>query len=211
MVKGKTELYKDIASRSGKVFVSIDSEILLNKISDFGFQISDSNAVITYGKSSSAFCKGDVGESKEFLSVITEGETIQTNLVGEYNFENVISAVCVGKYFGVEMKQMKDAIENYVPTNNRSQKISLGSNTIILDAYNANPSSMHEALKNFEKIEAKNKVVVLGQMMELGKYSQEEHQKIVAALSGSSWQHVKKSFCRKGIRIFKRRFFGFVA
>lgn len=203
VVKGKTELYKDIASRSGKVFVSIDSEILLNKISDFGFQISDSNAVITYGKSSSAFCKGDVGESKEFLSVITEGETIQTNLVGEYNFENVISAVCVGKYFGVEMKQMKDAIENYVPTNNRSQKISLGSNTIILDAYNANPSSMHEALKNFEKIEAKNKVVVLGQMMELGKYSQEEHQKIVAALSGSSWQHVKKVFVGKGFEFLK--------
>lgn len=201
VVKGKTELYKDIASRGGKVFVSTESEILLSKISDFGFRISDS--AITYGKSSSAFCKGEVGESKEFLSVITEGETIQTNLVGEYNFENVMSAVCVGEYFGVEMVQIKEAIENYVPTNNRSQKISLGSNTIILDAYNANPSSMLEALKNFEKIEANNKVVILGQMMELGKYSQEEHQKIFASVNGDNWQQAKKVFVGKGFDFLK--------
>lgn len=201
VVKGKTELYKDIASRGGKVFVSTESEILLSKISDFGFRISD--LAITYGKSSSAFCKGEVGESKEFLSVITEGETIQTNLVGEYNFENVMSAVCVGEYFGVEMVQIKEAIENYVPTNNRSQKISLGSNTIILDAYNANPSSMLEALKNFEKIEANNKVVILGQMMELGKYSQEEHQKIFASVNGDNWQQAKKVFVGKEFDFLK--------
>ena len=114
-----------------------------------------------------------------------------------------MSAVCVGKYFGVEEAQMKIAIENYVPTNNRSQKILLGSNTIILDAYNANPSSMHKALKNFEKIEAKNKVVVLGQMMELGKYSQDEHEKIFALVNGSNWQKVKRVFVGKGFEFLK--------
>ncbi len=200
VVKGKTELYKDIASRGGKVFVNVDNEILLERITNYQLPITN---IVRYGKSSSAFCKGSVGESKEFLSVVIEGETIQTNLVGEYNFENVMSAVCVGKYFGVEEAQMKIAIENYVPTNNRSQKILLGSNTIILDAYNANPSSMHKALKNFEKIEAKNKVVVLGQMMELGKYSQDEHEKIFALVNGSNWQKVKRVFVGKGFEFLK--------
>ena len=200
VVKGKTELYKDIVSRGGKIFVNGDNEILLERITNYQLPITH---VVRYGKSSAAFCKGEVGGSKEFLSVITEGGTIQTNLVGEYNFENVMSAICVGKYFGVEAKQIKEAIENYVPTNNRSQKISLGSNTIILDAYNANPSSMLEALKNFEKIEAKNKVVVLGQMMELGKYSQEEHEKIFAASSSENWEKVKRVFVGKGFEFLK--------
>jgi len=97
VVKGKTELYAHLAAANGKVFISSENEILLSKASDFGFRISDLNSVITYGKSSSAFCGGEVGAGKEFLSVIVEGVSIQTNLVGEYNFDNVISAVCVGK------------------------------------------------------------------------------------------------------------------
>ncbi|MCX6198414.1 MAG: UDP-N-acetylmuramoyl-tripeptide--D-alanyl-D-alanine ligase [Bacteroidetes bacterium] len=200
VVKGKTELYKDIALRGGKVFINCDTQLLIDELQITNYPPHD---IISYGTNANAFCKGEVGGSKEFLSVLIEGEAIQANLVGEYNFENVMSAVCVGKYFGVETTQIKEAIENYKPTNNRSQKISLGSNTIFLDAYNANPSSMLEALKNFEKIEAKNKVVVLGQMMELGKYSEEEHQKIVAALSSSRWQKVKKVFVGKEFKFLK--------
>ena len=89
-----------------------------------------------------------------------------------------MSAICIGKYFGVPIAQIKEALEIYTPTNNRSQKITQGSNTIILDAYNANPSSMQMALKNFAKIKAPNKVVILGEMMELGVYTQVEHEKI---------------------------------
>lgn len=200
VVKGKTELYRDVIKRNGKIFVNSESQLLIDELRITNYTAT---AIIRYGRNAIIFCKGEVGESKEFLSVITEGETIQTNLVGEYNFENVMSAVCVGKYFGVEVSQIKEAIENYVPTNNRSQKISLGSNTIILDAYNANPSSMIEALKNFEKIEANNKVVVLGQMMELGKYSQAEHEKIFASLNGSNWQKVKRVFVGKGFEFLK--------
>lgn len=201
VVKGKTELYADLAKRGGKVFVSSENEILLGKISDFGFQISDLNAVISYGKSASAYCKGKPGNSKEFLSVITEGETIRTNLVGEYNFENVMSAVCIGKYFGVELRAIKEAIESYMPSNNRSQKIEWGSNTIILDAYNANPSSMAEALKNFQKIEAANKVTILGEMMELGEYSAAEHKKIKELTDGMNLQ--ERVFTGRGFAFLK--------
>jgi UDP-N-acetylmuramoyl-tripeptide--D-alanyl-D-alanine ligase len=178
VVKGKTELYQYLTAHNGKIFVNAENEILLQKISDFGFRISGSEKVITYGKSFSAFCPGEIFESEEFLKVKTEAEKIQTNLVGAYNFENVMSAVCVGKFFGVPAAEIKTAIENYVPSNNRSQKIQLGSNTIILDAYNANPSSMFEALKNFETMDGKNKVVVLGEMMELGDTAKAEHEKI---------------------------------
>jgi UDP-N-acetylmuramoyl-tripeptide--D-alanyl-D-alanine ligase len=200
VVKGKTELYRYLAAKAGKVFVSQDNEILLKKVSDFGFA---PDAVITYGKSSSAFCKGEPGSSGEFLSLVADGILIQTNLVGDYNFENVMSAVCVGKHFGVEMQPIKEAIESYVPSNNRSQKISYGSNAIILDAYNANPSSVMEALSNFKKLEAKNKTVILGEMMELGAISEAEHRKIAALLSGRDWSGVKKVFVGKGFSFLK--------
>jgi UDP-N-acetylmuramoyl-tripeptide--D-alanyl-D-alanine ligase len=200
VVKGKTELYADLAKRNGKVFVSSENEILLEKIT--GYQLPITN-VVSYGKSPSAFCKGEVGDSKEFLSVIVDGVSIPTNLVGEYNFENVMSTVCIGKYFGVEINQIKEAIENYLPTNNRSQKIALGSNTIILDAYNANPSSMIEALRNFEKAESANKVAILGQMMELGQYSVTEHEKIYAAVSNPDWKEVKRVFVGHGFEFLK--------
>ena len=177
VVKGKTELYRYIISKGGKIFLNEDNNILVDSwLLATGSNINS----IIYGKSSHAFCSGEIGKSKVFLSVIVDGDNIQTNLVGEYNFENVLSAVCIGKYFGVEKNKIKEAIENYLPSNNRSQKISSNSNTIILDAYNANPSSMTEALKNFERIEAENKMVILGEMMELGEYSKKEHEKIIA-------------------------------
>ena len=90
-----------------------------------------------------------------------------------------MAAICIGSYFGVSDSDIKDAIEHYVPSNNRSQKLTIGSNTILLDAYNANPSSMTEALRNFEKLEAPNKITILGEMMELGTYSHDEHIRIV--------------------------------
>ncbi len=175
VVKGKTELYAYLASSGGKVFVCAENEILQERINHYKFP---NTAVVSYGKSSAAFCKGEIGNSKEFLSVIIDGEAIQTNLVGHYNFENVMSAACVGKYFGVEQNRIKSAIENYIPSNNRSQKITVGNNTIILDAYNANPSSMKAAIENFDKITADKKVMILGEMMELGECSAAEHRRI---------------------------------
>ena len=176
VVKGKTELYRYLAANKGKVFVSADNEILMEKSKAISERI-------TYGRAAGAYCSGKASGTGEFLSVFISGQAetiIHTNLVGEYNFENVMSAVCAGKYFGVQMQEIKRAIEDYTPTNNRSQKITYGSNTIILDAYNANPSSMKAALNNFEGVQAANKMVILGEMMELGEYAPAEHRSIKA-------------------------------
>ncbi|MFM2306132.1 MAG: hypothetical protein RLZZ367_801 [Bacteroidota bacterium] len=200
VLKGKTELYRDIAARNGKIFLNADNEKLVN---NWHPAANNTNTTITYGTGNNVFCRGSIGNSKEFLLIETGGTTIQTNLVGDYNFENVMSAVCIGVYFNVPVDDIKSAIEAYTPTNNRSQKIMLGSNTIILDAYNANPSSMIEALKNFEKTEAPYKVAIVGQMMELGEYSQSEHEKIIAAVTTAAWQHVQRIFVGKGFEMLK--------
>lgn len=203
VIKGKTELYAGLAQRNGKIFVNASNKILLAKISEFGFTSEDTNTIITYGEDNSAYCTGTVRATGEFLTIETEGEVISTQLVGNYNFENVMSAVCIGKYFGVDIVSIKNAIENYWPSNNRSQKIISGTNTIILDAYNANPSSMAEALNNFEKIDAENKVIIIGQMMELGQHSQAEHEKIAALVSGPAWEKVRKVFVGNGFNFLK--------
>ncbi len=180
VVKGKTELYADLIDLGGKVFVNRDNDLLWQKVVFFGFE---PEAIITYGHTDSAFCKGELVQNSEFLTLKVQDEVISTNLVGEYNFENVLSAVCIGKHFGVHMDDIKEAIAAYVPSNNRSQRVNYNGATIILDAYNANPSSMAEALRNFEKQPGDNKTVVLGEMMELGDYSREEHEKILNIIS----------------------------
>ncbi len=201
VVKGKTELFAHLSEHGGRVFVSSENDILLNKLKEYGFNTNNTNEVITYGISPESYCSGSNTLSKDFLSVIVEGVTIQTNLVGDYNFDNVMSAVCVGKYFGVGIEKIKEAIESYIPTNNRSQRISLGTNAVILDAYNANPSSMAEALKNFSKLEAFQKVVILGEMMELGQYSLSEHEKIFSSVKEMQLTH--RIFVGKGFEFLR--------
>lgn len=172
VVKGKTELYRYIQQHGGNIFVSTDSGVLIQHA-----KLNDYTNVITYGRHH-ADCSGDIVYGTEFLAIQVDGRTIHTNLVGEYNFDNVLSAVCIGKHFDVPLQSIKEAIEEYVPTNNRSQKVEYKGATVILDAYNANPSSMAEALKNFDKIDAEQKTVIIGEMMELGTYSRDEHEKI---------------------------------
>lgn len=215
VVKAKTELYRDLNLRGGKLFVNTESEQLNYELQSIDYKREN---IVTYGQSSSAFCNGEIIPDGDFLKIKTEEGNIQTNLVGDYNFENVICTVCVGKYFGIEKEKIKEAIESYYPANNRSQKISYGSNTIILDAYNANPSSMTEALKNFEKMigvnipskeearpRADQSVVILGEMMELGEYSEAEHEKIAAAVESDNWEKIKKVFVGKGFEIVRPR------
>jgi UDP-N-acetylmuramoyl-tripeptide--D-alanyl-D-alanine ligase len=117
-------------------------------------------------------------------------EILKTKLVGEYNLPNVLAAVTVGKFFKVPESKIKEAIENYEPSNSRSQLLKKGSNTIILDAYNANPSSMKLAIENFANMKVDNKVLVLGSMAELGKDSLEEHRKLLEQISKSNWKAV---------------------
>jgi UDP-N-acetylmuramoyl-tripeptide--D-alanyl-D-alanine ligase len=116
--------------------------------------------------------------------------SIKTQLVGEYNLPNVLVAVTLGKHFNVPDLAIKKAIEDYTPSNSRSQLVEKGTNKIILDAYNANPSSMKLAIENFSKLHAANKVLMLGGMAELGEESLDEHKAIVDVIKQSNWKEV---------------------
>ncbi|MBL7699219.1 MAG: UDP-N-acetylmuramoyl-tripeptide--D-alanyl-D-alanine ligase [Chitinophagaceae bacterium] len=180
--KGKGELFDYLRSADGTAFVMWDYEYLremskgIKKIYKYGTKDAD-----TIGKTVS---------SEPFLSVQIEKTTINTQLVGAYNFPNILAAAAIGNYFGIDMQRIKSSIEGYAPSNSRSQLIEKGSNKIILDAYNANPSSMRAAIENFEKIKAENKVLILGAMAELGEESLQEHEQIIQLLNKYSWKDV---------------------
>ncbi|MFN8294257.1 MAG: UDP-N-acetylmuramoyl-tripeptide--D-alanyl-D-alanine ligase [Chitinophagales bacterium] len=186
VVKGKTELYRYLAANGGKVFVNTDNDILLHQAKEAGFIASN---LITYGTAAPAFCEGKLQEGT-FLTLAAAGETIHTNLVGNYNFENALAACCTGKYFGVEFPKIKAALENYVPTNNRSQKIEQNGNTIILDCYNANPSSMKAAIESFANTAAQPRIAILGGMKEMGGSSARVHEEIAALAQAQQLEQV---------------------
>ncbi len=148
--------------------------------------------VFTYGTTGSDIT-GDVIKSDPFLEVgFSNGyrNEIKTALVGAYNLPNVLAAVAVGKIFGVPDERIRTAIEAYTPSNSRSQLVQKHSNKVILDAYNANPSSMKAAIENFAKTEGDNKILVLGAMAELGEESNSEHKGIIEEISHHQCQHV---------------------
>ena len=186
VLKGKAELFDSIRKTGGTAFVNNDYDYL--KMLTPGIA-----SVITYGSKDAEFMGNIINESY-FLEVgITKGASIpsiKTRLIGNYNCSNIIIAVCVGKTFGVEDKNIKLALENYSPVNSRSQLIERKSNIIILDAYNANPSSMKVAIENFAKMKGSQKVLILGSMMELGIESENEHAEIVRLITTYGWHKV---------------------
>lgn len=184
--KGKGELYDFIRESGGVIFMNHDFDYLR----DMSRGIEHT---ITYG-TQDAQTTGVIVNSDPFLSVEITSDPeighIQTHLVGDYNLPNVLAAVAVGLYFKVPASHIKTAIENYIPSNSRSQMLEKESNHIILDAYNANPSSMKLAIENFAKLNAAQKVVMLGAMAELGAESLEEHKTIVEQLKQHPWAQV---------------------
>ncbi|HEY1022773.1 MAG TPA: UDP-N-acetylmuramoyl-tripeptide--D-alanyl-D-alanine ligase, partial [Flavisolibacter sp.] len=183
--KGKGELFDYLRSHNGTAFIMADYDYL-HQMSQ-GIQ-----EVISYG-TGDAMVMGTVSQSDPFLEVtFAKGISgkVRTQLVGSYNLPNVLAAVAVGTFFGVTEENMKIALENYAPSNSRSQLVEKGRNKIILDAYNANPSSMKAAIENFARTEGKNKILVLGAMAELGEESLQEHKAIVGEISRHSWQQV---------------------
>lgn len=171
VLKGKTELYDFLRFSDGKIFLNIDEPKLVNS--------SDKIESISYSTNcSEAFVYGTNAHHETFLSVNFDNFIINTNLTGDYNLYNVLSAICIGKYFGIENESIKIAIENYFPTNSRSQVVAKYDNNWILDAYNANPSSMEVSIIN---LAAQNgsKMAFLGAMKELGEYGADEHEQIV--------------------------------
>ncbi|MBK7562051.1 MAG: UDP-N-acetylmuramoyl-tripeptide--D-alanyl-D-alanine ligase [Chitinophagaceae bacterium] len=184
--KGKGELYDYLRKNKGTVFVMWDYEYLREMSQGI-------SSILTYG-TDNADMEGRVFKSEPFLEVaITKGVDtgiIKTKLVGDYNLPNVLAAVAVGSYFKIPGLAIKNALENYIPSNSRSQLVEQGSNKIILDAYNANPSSMKLAIENFSRLPANNKVLMLGAMAELGKESVDEHKALVNLIKQSPWKAV---------------------
>ena len=176
VIAGKSEMYNFLIGHSKKAFVNLDDTIQVEKTASI--------ERITFGvlRKEAATCIDKI--TADPLVIVCVGDTvIKSRLIGLYNATNISVAVAIGQYFHVADESIKEAIENYIPENNRSQLVSINSNEIILDAYNANPSSMNVAIANFLQIDKTEKVVILGDMFELGNQSIEEHKAIVDLLS----------------------------
>lgn len=183
--KGKGELYDFLRANKGTAFVMWDYPYLRQMSKGI-------STIYTYG-TRDADLTGDVSQSTQYLSVqFSKGfsGTVKTSLVGDYNLPNVLAAVAVGTYFKIDEIKIKTAIENYTPTNSRSQLMQKNSNKIILDAYNANPSSMKAAIENFAKAEGGEKILALGAMAELGADSLKEHKDIIKEIDKHQWKDV---------------------
>ena len=184
--KGKGELYDHLRENKGIAFLMKDYDYLIEMSN--GIQ-----EIFSYG-TKNADVEGTIFQNDPFLEImVNKGASlaaIKTQLIGEYNLPNVLAAVAVGKYFKVPDENIELAIENYIPSNSRSQMVKKGSNTIILDAYNANPSSMRSAIENFAKMHTTNKVLILGAMAELGEQSLPEHQSIIDLIQKNNWSRV---------------------
>ncbi|ULQ51040.1 UDP-N-acetylmuramoyl-tripeptide--D-alanyl-D-alanine ligase [Flavihumibacter fluvii] len=188
--KGKGELFDYLRLHGGTAFVLWDDEHLQQKAEGI-------TKVIRYGQ-----FEGDItgralpaaGGEETFLAVeLSRGANtgaIHTQLVGDYNLPNVLAAVAIGKHFGVEDRLIRESIEAYKPANSRSQLVEKDGNHIILDAYNANPSSMRAAIENLARLPAADKVLMLGAMAELGDESLQEHQHIIDLISRYKWKSV---------------------
>ena len=180
IIETKTELYKHIASKNGVIFQDSDNEILTSHSQGI-------SQIISYGFNSNALNKGVLISSDLFASFkySKENESIEifSQLFGDYNAKNMLTAATIGAYFGVSLPQIKEAIESYSPSNNRSQHQKTAKNTLILDAYNANPTSMKAALEQFSKMPLENACIILGEMYELGDISETEHRNILTYIT----------------------------
>lgn len=183
--KSKGELFDYLRETNGTAFV--------NSTDEFIIAMAKGINSVSYGTHGS-YISGIVKNSSSFLEatvLINEKPVeIKTQLVGEYNLLNVLAAVTIGNFFKIPVEKIKNAIENYKPSNSRSQLIKQGTNEIIFDAYNANPNSMKAAIQNFAKMERNNKILLLGNMMELGKESEQEHIEIIKIIDQYEWDKV---------------------
>jgi UDP-N-acetylmuramoyl-tripeptide--D-alanyl-D-alanine ligase len=183
VIKGKSELYDHLIANKKIIFFNADDPIQLKKLSSYPGKFG-------YSSLDTKYYKIDLLGAHPFVKLETEEAIISTQLIGSYNFTNCAAAVLIGKYFNVPMEDIKNAIEAYVPQNNRSQIIDKKEYHIVLDAYNANPNSMEAALEHFNNLPGNAKVVFLGDMFELGEKAIEEHQNIVDLASGMNFDKV---------------------
>ncbi|NDW12526.1 UDP-N-acetylmuramoyl-tripeptide--D-alanyl-D-alanine ligase [Bacteroides sp. 214] len=184
----KGELYDYLRNKQNSLlFVNSDNPYLMEMSKGFN--------VIYYGKEGTPYVKGCVTGNSPFLALEWEAtdnqkHRVETQLIGDYNFTNALAAATIGTFFGVEATEIDKALAAYTPQNNRSQLKKTAYNTLIIDAYNANPTSMMASLENFLKMQAEHKMVILGDMRELGADSVEEHTKIINYLNGANFETV---------------------
>ena len=216
VIKTKTELYRAISANKGTLFVNADNEHLLPIAQALATIADEPSAVpgyipgllpemgachaykqvslVSYGNSESAECHGSLIGSNPYMKFYFEVDdnvyNVQTQLLGDYNFDNAMAAVAVGLFFGVEPFDIKNALEEYVPSNNRSQFKHTEHNDLILDCYNANPSSMKVAVENLAAMQASYKVAILGSMKELGPESEKEHRALVNQLLAANLNQI---------------------
>ena len=182
VVKTKNELYDYLRNTNGTVFLNNDNQLLKDLAHDL--------KTVNYGKDNTADCNAKMLSSNPYLSINWDGNIINTNLVGDYNFENVMAAITAGLHFNIEPNLIIKALEDYSPTNNRSQFIKSDKNEIVMDAYNANPVSMSNAIKNFRNISDDKHLLILGDMKELGNESLNEHQEIINLINSFDFSNV---------------------
>lgn len=205
--KGKSELYKYLKENNGKIFINGNDSTLI--------ELADDIPKIYYGENSEFDIYGKLFPTNEFVDFkwakkeeeLINKPIIKSHLFGHYNFINLLCATCIGNYFGVEEKQINEAISNYLPEMNRSQVKQTKNNTLILDAYNANPSSMQLAINHFSKQTLQNKIVILGDMFELGEYSAKEHEAILDALGLN--KDIKCILIGENFFEFEKKYLGF--
>ena len=184
VIKAKSEMYDYLRAHQKMAFINYDDEKQIKQaegIKDFGFSASKNTPVSIQFK-----------QANPFVTVAYKNLTIESRLIGEYNFSNISAAIAIGTYFKIPAEKIAKAIEQYTPDNNRSEVIKTNKNTIILDAYNANPTSMIAALKSFSKFSSshQNSAVILGDMFELGENALQEHQDIITFLEKHNFKTI---------------------
>ncbi|KQB44097.1 UDP-N-acetylmuramoyl-tripeptide-D-alanyl-D-alanine ligase [Flavobacterium daejeonense] len=183
VIEGKSEMYQYLLQNDKLAFINLEDPIQVEKskvLKHYSFGVDKTNADIVVSNI----------KANPFVEISFESFDVKTHLIGLYNANNVNAALTIGKYFKVDSLAIKEALESYVPANNRSQILLKGTNEIILDAYNANPSSMAVAITNFIQLEKSNKIMILGDMFELGAESHKEHSALVNSL-----QNEKEAQC----------------
>jgi len=206
--KAKSELFRYLYDNDGTAFINYDNEHLED--------MNPPHNVIYYGTKEFTHCQGKYINDGLFLSIQwlasdelgsddkeinweTDSYLIKTNLIGQYNFENVLAAICIGNKFGVEPTDINDAISSYKPDNFRSQVIETGRNWVLMDAYNANPTSMKASINSFLDLDFDNKMLIIGDMLELGTTSSIEHSVIFSLIDARKCEHVffiGENFCK---------------
>ncbi len=168
IIRGKSELYQHLLTTDGVVFINSQDYILANMAKRF------TNPIMYPGVDDYYTCS--LVDADPFVKVKTaSGEVLETKLIGKYNFENIATALCIGQYFRVDPKLAHEAIAKYIPSNMRSQMLQKETNTIILDTYNANPTSMAASIENLAELKADRKVLIIGDMFELEEEAEKEH------------------------------------